>query len=270
MPNARRSRSWLPTPFVKVAAGVSAAAIGSAIVQPATWPIAAAGFAACHLALAAAGSWPRGRLLGPNLQRLPPEAHRGKVVCLTFDDGPDPEVTPRVLERLSRAGASASFFLIGERAERHPGLVAEIASQGHSIENHTYTHAWSFALSGPRRMEREIDRAQAALAHLTGRAPRYFRPPAGIRSVFLEPLLARRELALATWTRRGFDTVERDARRVGQRLVRGLAPGDLLLLHDGNSARTAAGAPVVLEALDRLLDALAAAGLAAVALKEGA
>jgi peptidoglycan/xylan/chitin deacetylase (PgdA/CDA1 family) len=223
--------------------------------------------AANHLLLTAAGMWPRSRLLGQNLSRLPPGEKGAEAgVVLTFDDGPDPEVTPKVLQQLDHFDAKASFFLIGERAERHPELVAEILRRGHRVENHTYRHSWAFAFSPPLAMGREIDRAQAILTTLAGRPPTYFRAPAGMRNPFLSFLLSRRGLALASWTRRGFDAVEKDPDRVLERLLRDLQAGDILLLHDGSSARDRQGRVVSLVVLPKLLAALRSHGLSAMPL----
>jgi peptidoglycan/xylan/chitin deacetylase (PgdA/CDA1 family) len=192
-------------------------------------------------------------------------AFDGKV-ALTFDDGPDPVVTPRVLARLEERGVHATFFCIGRRAEEHPGLVAEIARRGHRVENHSYRHSAAFCFLGPRAIGRELDRAQAALMRQAGSAPRWFRAPAGLRNPWLDGALLPRGLELVSWTRRGFDTVSSEPDAVVRRLTRGLAARDVLVLHDGGAARTAGGAPVVLEALPRLLDALDAAGLSAIPL----
>jgi peptidoglycan-N-acetylglucosamine deacetylase len=246
----------------------AAAAVGVA-AHPAAWPWALGGVAANHAALAAAGLFPRSRLLGPNLLRLPEDARRRGKVALTFDDGPDSDVTPRVLDVLETHGATASFFLIGRRAARHAPLVREILRRGHSAENHTDRHLYRFAALPPGAMRREIAGAQEAIADAAagGPAPRFFRPPAGIRSPLLDPALAAAGLAQVAWTRRGFDTVSRDPAAVVRRLGRGLAAGDILLLHDGNAARAENGAaPVVLATLPILLRLIAAAGLRAVSL----
>ena len=115
-------------------------------------------------------------------------------------------------------------------------------------------------------MARELGAAQARLADITGIAPRFFRAPAGLRNPFLAPLLERLDLQLVSWTRRGFDTVRSEPERVLARLATGLGAGDILLLHDGNAARTAAGQPVVLDVLPALLERCKAAGLRAVTL----
>jgi peptidoglycan/xylan/chitin deacetylase (PgdA/CDA1 family) len=187
-------------------------------------------------------------------------------VSLNFDDGPDPDVTPRVLDLLDRHHARASFFCVGEKAAAHPEIVREIARRGHSVENHSHRHPNAFAFYGMRGLRREVDAAQSVIARITGRPPMFFRAPAGFRSPLLDPVLAATGLRYASWTRRGFDTVDGNAAAVLKRLTRGLAAGDVLLLHDGGRARTSAGEPVVLAVLPALLERLAAAGLKSVPL----
>jgi peptidoglycan-N-acetylglucosamine deacetylase len=238
-----------------------------AALFPRSLPSVAAVLVADHALVIGAGLWPTCRWLGPNLARLPASERQRRRVGLSFDDGPDPEATPEVLDLLDRHRARASFFCVGERVERHPELAAEIARRGHRVENHTYRHLKRFSLLGSGAIGREIDRAQAAIEAATGRSPRLLRPPAGLRNALLEPLLARRGLWLASWSRRAYDTVRADPRRVARDLAHGVRPGDVLLLHDGGSARGAGGRPVVLEALPLVLDRLAAAGLTAVALE---
>jgi len=258
---------WRPTPFVGGSALLHAAALAGVAVAPEFWPWALGAIAADHAAILAGGMLPRSRLLGPNWTRLPaPAAGRGEV-ALSLDDGPDPEVTPRVLEVLERRGARATFFCIGERAERHPALVRAIAAAGHEVENHSLRHRHDFGFLGPRRYLREIGAAQDALAALAGTAPRFFRAPAGMRNPFLDYALTRLGLQLVSWTRRGYDTRNGNADDVLARLTRALAPGDILLLHDGHAKRAAHGTPVVLEVLPRLLDALARARLRPVTLR---
>jgi peptidoglycan/xylan/chitin deacetylase (PgdA/CDA1 family) len=221
----------------------------------------AAALFANHVALVTAGLLPRAALLGPNLRRLPASAPPG-TVGLTFDDGPDPVGTPRVLDHLDAAGARATFFVIGERAARHRELLAEIVRRGHRLGNHTWSHPRAFFFLPPGRLRDEIARTQDLLEETSGDRPAWFRAPAGIRSPLLDLVLARAGLELASWTRRGYDTVERDPGAVARRLTRNLEARDILLLHDGGSRRTG------IEALPRLLDALAAAGLRAVPLPE--
>ena len=254
-------RAWRPTPFLTASAGLHAAAAAALLAAPHHWPLAAAALVGNHTVIAGAGLWPRSRLLGPNLCRLSPAAARRGEVALTFDDGPDPRVTPAVLDCLERYGVRASFFCIGRLAETHPELVAETVRRGHRVENHSYSHPRAFTCYPSAALRRELRRAQEALQWAGGVRPRFFRAPAGFRGPLLERELAAAGLHLASWSRRGFDTVSRDPSRVSRRLLRGTAGGDVLLLHDGSAARDRGGAPVVLAALPRVLDELARRGL---------
>jgi len=250
-----RSNGWRPSALLATSGGVHLAALATLAAAPRLWPWVAGTLATDYALIIASGLLPRCTWLGANLTHLPNGAGRD-AVALTFDDGPDPEVTPRVLELLDAAGARASFFLIGERAARHPELVREIVARGHRVENHTYDHPLHFSLLGPRSQARQIDRAQELLTDLAGQAPRFLRAPAGLRNLWLDPLLHRRGLRLASWTRRGLDTADHDPRRVTRRLLNDLRPGDILLLHDGHAARTGGGRPMVTEVLPALLEAM--------------
>jgi len=256
--NGENGRRWRPAPAIFVSAFLHAAAVVWLVAHPQAWPWALGVLGANHLALFFAVLCPRGQVLGPNLVRLPPAAVRRREISLTFDDGPDPEVTPRVLELLDRYQAKASFFCIGEKAAAHPELVREIARRGHSVENHSYHHYNAFAFFGISRLKREVDAAQGALAAITGRSPSFFRAPAGFRSPLLDPVLASRGLRYVSWTRRGFDAVSGNSTRILRELTRGLAAGDVLLMHDR--------VPVVLSVLPALLEQVSAQGLKAVSL----
>lgn len=263
---------WLPTRFLLGSASWHVAGALALGLSPRRWPLVAGALMANHTAIAAAGLWPRSRLLGPNLVRLPEAAAARGEVALTFDDGPDPEVTPRVLDLLDswepEGGPRATFFCIGRRVQRYPALTAEIQRRGHQVENHTWTHPNAFSCYPPAAVRREIAGAQEAIAAATGRRPAWFRAPAGFRSPVLEPELRLAGLRLASWTRRGYDTVSTRPEHIGRRLLRKLAAGDVLLLHDGSSARDGQGRPVVLEVLPRVLAALRSAGLVAATLGE--
>ncbi|HDR9200353.1 polysaccharide deacetylase [Burkholderia vietnamiensis] len=253
------ARRWKPTPLIAGTVALHAGALAAVLAQPGAWPWAAGSVFASHAALTAAGLWPRSALLGPNWTRLPADA--GRRIALTIDDGPDPEVTPRVLDLLERHDARATFFCIGDLARRHPHWIEAIVARGHAVENHSQRHRHTFSLTGPAALRREIAAAQQTLTELTGTRPQFFRAPAGLRNPFLEPVLCELGLQLASWTRRGFDTRTRDAGIVAQRLLHGLAPRDILLVHDGHAARDARGVPVVLDVLPALLRAAADAQL---------
>ena len=265
---ARPATRWRPSPTLAASMGLHLAAALGALIQPQLWPWALAAVAANHAFLAVLGMWPRSTLLGPNLTRLPEEARARGEIAITFDDGPDPDVTPHVLDILEARGARATFFCIAELAARHPRLCREIVARGHGLENHTHRHSHGFAFNGLSGFHRDLAAAQAEIAAASGRQPRFFRTPAGVRNPLLDPVLHELGLRLVTWTRRGFDTRREDPALVSSLLTRGIAAGDILLLHDGNSARTAAGRPVVLEVLPRVLDAAQSLDLKPVALHQ--
>jgi peptidoglycan-N-acetylglucosamine deacetylase len=277
------ARHWRPSALLHGSLALNLGAAALVLARPSVWPWAVSAVVADHLLLTAAGLWPRSHLLGPNWTHLPAAQPKGgraarpsietpavglapTAIAITIDDGPDPEVTPRVLDLLAEHDARATFFCIGERVAQHPALARAIVERRHEIGNHTYRHPMSFSLLGPRAMAAEIARAQDVIGAETGSVARFFRAPAGLRNPFLEPVLARANLQLVSWTRRGFDTVTGSAARVLGSLTRHLRPGDILLLHDGHAARTTTGVPVILEVLPRLLLAVAAAGLTPVTL----
>ena len=265
--NQRAPLRWSPSPLVYASAAVHLGAAAAFLARPRTWPWALGALAANHVALAAAGLWPRSQWLGPNMTRLPMRNAASGDIAITIDDGPDPEVTPQVLSALTRHHARATFFCVGERVQRFPELAREIVRLGHDIENHSQRHRHNFSLLGPGGMSAEISRAQEGILHVTGSLPRFFRAPAGLRNPFLDPVLTRLQLRLASWTRRGFNTVTTNADTVFRRLADPLQGGDILLLHDGNAARGRSGQPVILEVLPRLLDAIAERQLRPVTLR---
>ena len=274
MPTAPPSATApLPSPWpwptaVGATVGVHAAAAVAAALLPGAAGWAAGAVVVNHLVLTGAGLWPRSALLGPNVTRLPDAAAARREIAITLDDGPDPEVTPAVLDLLAAHGVRATFFCIAERARAQPARVRRIVAAGHSVQNHSLRHRHHFSMLGPRGLEGEIGAAQALLADLTGVLPHGFRAPAGLRNPLLDPVLHRLGLHLVSWTRRGYDTRDADPQRVLGRLTRGLAAGDLLLLHDGHTCRGAGSRPVVLEVLPLLLARCRAAGLRPVTLSD--
>jgi peptidoglycan/xylan/chitin deacetylase (PgdA/CDA1 family) len=262
------SSAWSMPPLIRASLGLHAAAAGVTLAVPAAWPWALGALALDHALIAGAGLWPRSRWLGPNLRRLGTASAQRHEIALTIDDGPDPEITPAVLDLLDAHRVRATFFCIARRARAAPALLREIVGRGHSVQNHSDIHRHDFSLLGPRGFEAELRAAQKTLGELAGVRPAWFRAPAGLRNPFLYPVLHRLDLRLVSWTRRGFDTRDADASRVARRLTRGLAPGDILLVHDGGSARGPQGRPVVLDVLPRVLETIATAGLHCVTLPQ--
>lgn len=261
---------WRPTVFLSFSIALHLFALLAVVIDFALWPWALVAVAANHMVITLLGLLPRSSGLGANWTRLPDAAMRRNEIALTIDDGPDPEVTPQVLELLQRHGVKATFFCIGSKAARYPELCREIVRHGHAIENHTQHHRHNFSLLGLAGYAREIATAQETVSRITGITPQFFRAPAGLRNPFLEPVLARFGLQLASWTVRGFDTCTRDAAQVRARLSRGLKPGVILLLHDGNAARAVSGEPVILQVLPGLIASAHAAGLRFVTLRDAA
>ncbi len=252
---------WRMTPLICATLLWHAALLAAIVIAPQAWVWVLAALLANHLLLTFAGLWPRSTWLGPNWTALPAVAAERNQIALTIDDGPHPHVTPQVLDILDTYGVKATFFCIGEHAARYPALCREIALRGHAVENHSQQHRHHFSLMGMAGMRREIQAGQQTLAAITGRTPQFFRAPAGLRNPFLDPVLAKLGLRLASWTRRGFDTRTTDPQLVAKRLLQDLRPGAILLLHDGNCARTANDLPVIVVVLPALLQAAAAAGL---------
>ncbi len=258
---------WPVPPFVRASVGLHVAA-GAAALLPGGWPWALGAVVANHAALSAAGLWPRSALLGPNITRLPAAAAARGEVAITIDDGPDPAVTPAVLDLLAAHGARATFFCIADKARQHPALTRRIVAAGHSVQNHSLRHRHNFSLLGPRGFEREIGAAQDVLADITGVRPHCFRAPAGLRNPLLDPVLHRLGLHLVSWSRRGYDTRRNSPAAVQARLQQGLAGGSILLLHDGHAQRSASGRAVLLDVLPPLLQHLRQQGLHAVTLAD--
>lgn len=194
--------------------------------------------------------WPYSRLFGPVLNRLPIAE---KQVWLTIDDGPSDD-TLALLDALDAHGAKATFFLVGERAARHPERVREILRRGHGIGNHSASHpsAWFWAL-GPARMRSEIEDTQRILQAISGEPPRWFRAVVGMSNPFVNAALKAHGLARVAWSARGFDGVAADPDAVVARIERGLSPGAIVLLHEGAAhGRNVETIRLLLQRLDTL------------------
>jgi len=181
-------------------------------------------------------------------------------VALTFDDGPDPAATPRLLELLGARGLHATFFLIGERAARHPGLVRELVAAGHEVGNHTWRHRNAWFLT-PRETVQEIERGTEILATLAGEPPRYFRPPWGLVNLVALRTARRLGQRLVLWSIQPEGLRPRAPDEQVRRILARLHDGAILDLHDAEGVR---GAPArLLAALPGLLAALEARGYTA-------
>jgi peptidoglycan-N-acetylglucosamine deacetylase len=211
---------------------------------------------------AAAWCWPAPLPLRPDLaERLGIRCRlvEPRGVGLTFDDGPHPQGTPATLDALSAAGATATFFLVGEQVARWPGLAAEIAAAGHEIGLHGYRHRLLLR-RGVRALESDLDRAVEVIVAATGREPACYRPPYGIFSSGALGLVRRRGWTPLLWSKWGADWRARatpDA--IARRATRDLAAGDVVLLHDADHysapdswRRTVGALPAIVAAVEAI------------------
>ncbi len=174
-----------------------------------------------------------------------------EAVLLTFDDGPDPDWTPRVLDILRDHHASASFFLLGGKASACPELVERIRAEGHSVGSHSFSHT-NLRRVSPLRAWRDLREADAVFARLTGGPVRWLRPPYGAFSMASLWYARRKRAATVLWNRDPLDYEPGDARAILERLGP-LHAGDVVLLHDRSAA--------LVEALPEILARIGDAGL---------
>lgn len=188
-------------------------------------------------------AWSAASLLTGNLVRARgPKS--GSSVYLTFDDGPHPEHTPRLLDVLDRYGAKGSFFVVGREVEKYPQVVEDLLARGHALGNHSMLHPRMKALSAAAQWA-EIDRADQVLARFDGRARHGFRPPNGRVTWPVMAAAVWRRQPLVLWTIDSLD-YQLDAAAVVAHLgPRPLVGGDVILFHDDSGC--------VSDALDRLL-----------------
>ena len=188
--------------------------------------LAGAGAAALAHGTFHRNSW----VLGASLGALPT---RSRALALTFDDGPNPETTPRVLDALARADVRATFFVLGKHAERWPDLVRRVAEEGHQIGNHGYHHR-RLHLRGPRYTHEDLQLGTDRIAVACGVTPRFFRAPHGFRNLWVASVARSLEQRIVGWSLGVWDSDRPGAEVIAQRSISGVRPGTILLLHDGD------------------------------------
>ena len=191
---------------------------------------------------------PRNQWLVDNRSRV----DGANCIALTFDDGPDPVDTPKLLDLLREKNVKATFFVVGKRADQYPEIVRRAASEGHLIANHTWSHYSLFCFLTPARLRAEIDRGTESVRRSCGLRPRLFRSPVGLRHPLLRPYLKAAGLEYVSWTIRSRDTFTRDSSVLAERILKQAASGDIILLHDHLPSR----AHAMREALPRVIDEL--------------
>ncbi|MCO5051370.1 MAG: polysaccharide deacetylase family protein [Verrucomicrobiae bacterium] len=173
---------------------------------------------------------PQWRYFGPFICAGNPQR---KQVALTFDDGPDPQSTPRLLEALQQHEIEAAFFAVGRKVVAAPALANQILRAGHLLENHSFAHSYATNLFPKRRLTADLEAAQRAIEKHTGTTPRYFRPPVGLSNPNTFRVAKALRLQVIGWSIRSLDTRQSDPNRIVRRVVRRLKPGAIILLHDG-------------------------------------
>lgn len=155
-----------------------------------------------------------------------------KVCAITFDDGPDTEITPKILDVLKREKLSATFFVIGKKLEGNEPLIKRMAEEGHLIGNHSWNHSVWFDFYPARRMKQELEDTAKGISHIVGASPLLFRPPFGVLNPTLSKVLTRLSYHVIGWNVRSYDTVHADRQKTTSRILRKLSPGSIILLHD--------------------------------------
>lgn len=170
------------------------------------------------------------------LQLFCPAICRGKKggnrVALTFDDGPDPRVTPQLLDLLGEEKVLAAFFCIGKKVQAHPQLAARIAAEGHLLANHTFRHKWWTIFLWRRWLVEEIEKTQEAIEQAAGVRPRFMRPPIGLTNPHYAGAMRITGLKLVGWSVRSLENLF-SPDKVIERIRRGSDDGGIILLHDG-------------------------------------
>ncbi len=156
-----------------------------------------------------------------------------KVVALTFDDGPHPIYTPKVLEILRRYKVKATFFLIGERVERFPQIARMIVSEGHEVGNHTYSHPNNLPKENWDEIRLEIEKCSKAIERVTGVRPKFFRPPKGFLNYKVLTLAQLEGYTLVFWTVSADHKDAPNPKAMAKRVLKLVHPGAIILMHDG-------------------------------------
>ncbi|HET6229956.1 MAG TPA: polysaccharide deacetylase family protein [Longimicrobiaceae bacterium] len=191
-------------------------------------------------------------LFGAALGRLP---GGGRRVALTFDDGPNPEATPRILDVLAEEGVRATFFVLGRHAERWPHLVRRVADEGHQIGNHGWHHL-KLHRKPPAFVRRDLEMGTRAVGDAAGVRPRHFRAPHGFRSPWVTPIARSLGQRTVGWSLGVWDSARPGADEIVRRTMDGVRPGSIVLLHDGDGRDPAGDRMQTAEALPHIIRGL--------------
>lgn len=160
-------------------------------------------------------------------------------ISITFDDGPNPNFTPKVLKLLKEYNAKATFFLIGKKAEEHPEIVRQIINEGHTVGSHSFSHSKNFGFFSTEKVTAELNQNISLLKEISGKEVKLFRPPFGVTNPNIKKALKRTGQSSIGWSKRSLDTTNLSEVKVLDRIISNLRKGDIILLHD-SSAKTIA------------------------------
>ncbi|MCX7548906.1 polysaccharide deacetylase family protein [Xanthomarina sp. F1114] len=153
-------------------------------------------------------------------------------VAITFDDGPNPEFTPQVLELLKKHDVKATFFCIGLNIENYPKLLKKIINEGHTIGNHTYSHNKMFGFFSTKQVIEELEQTNKMVFKKTGLALNLYRPAFGVTNPRIKKAITATKLQAIGWNKRSLDTTNLSKERILKRASKNLKKGDVILLHD--------------------------------------
>ncbi|MDU1890197.1 MAG: polysaccharide deacetylase family protein [Dysgonomonas sp.] len=168
---------------------------------------------------------------GVYLKTLCKNPKKGKVVALTFDDGPDPEQTHKILDILKKYDVKGCFFCIGNKVKDNPEIVRRIINEGHLIGNHSYTHTFSFPLYSVKRITEELQSTEKEIEKITGKRTLLFRPPFGVTNPTIAKVIKKLDYITIGWSIRSLDTKGNEEKAL-KRIQDKIHPGAVILLHD--------------------------------------
>ena len=160
---------------------------------------------------------------------------RENNIAITFDDGPHPDFTPKVLDLLKKHKAKATFFLIGKNAQRYPELVQRIVEEGHTIGNHSYSHSKNFGFFSVKSLTSELVKTDKVLESIASKKVKLFRPPFGVTNPNIKRALRRMGYHSIGWSKRSLDTTNISEERIFSKITSNLQKGDIILLHDSST-----------------------------------
>lgn len=155
-----------------------------------------------------------------------------KWVAFSFDDGPDSQNTPFILDLLKQHGIRAAFFVVGKKLENEMEIIRRIDQEGHIMGGHSFSHHFFFDLFSPKRMKIELEETEQVILNITGKKMKLFRPPYGVTNPVLARVVKRLRYHVIGWSLKSGDTVAGDAQVLLEKLAGKVKNGDLILFHD--------------------------------------